>query len=68
MRASVLIVDDEAGVRSAIASVLRDEGYEVETVPSGEACLTITQRRAFDAILLDARVRRMYSSVAEDRD
>jgi two-component system nitrogen regulation response regulator NtrX len=53
MKACVLIVDDEAGVRSALASVLRDEGYEVETVPSGEACLTATQKRAYDAILLD---------------
>ncbi|HEY8549450.1 MAG TPA: sigma-54 dependent transcriptional regulator [Vicinamibacterales bacterium] len=53
MKSSVLIVDDEAGVRSALASVLRDEGYEVESVPSGEACLAITARRPFDAILLD---------------
>jgi len=26
MKASVLIVDDEAGVRSALSGVLRDEG------------------------------------------
>ena len=39
MRPSVLIVDDEAGVRSALSGVLRVEGFEVDTVPSGEACL-----------------------------
>ena len=39
MKASVLIVDDEAGVRSALSGVLRDEGYQVEAVESGEACL-----------------------------
>jgi two-component system nitrogen regulation response regulator NtrX len=53
MKASVLIVDDEAGVRSALSGVLRDEGYDVETVASGEACLTMTARRPFDVILLD---------------
>ena len=35
----ILIVDDEAGVRSALSGVLRDEGYGVEAVESGEACL-----------------------------
>jgi two-component system nitrogen regulation response regulator NtrX len=53
MRPSVLIVDDEAGVRSALSGVLRDEGFEVEAVPSGEACLEIAPGRHFDVILLD---------------
>jgi two-component system nitrogen regulation response regulator NtrX len=53
MKASVLIVDDEAGVRSALAGVLRDEGYDVETAASGEACLSLTAKRPFDVILLD---------------
>ncbi len=38
MKPCILVVDDEAGVRSALSGVLRDEGYEVETVASGEAC------------------------------
>ena len=37
VKPSVLIVDDEAGVRSALAGVLRDEDYRVEAVESGEA-------------------------------
>src|SRR4029079_16730641 len=53
MRSSVLIVDDEAGVRSALSGVLRDEGYGVEAVESGEACLDRAMRTAFDAIVLD---------------
>jgi CheY-like chemotaxis protein len=32
---SILIVDDEPGVRSALGGVLRDEGYEVDAVDSG---------------------------------
>src|SRR5688500_8773894 len=53
MKSSVLVVDDEAGVRAALTGVLKDEGYDVETAPSGEACLEATSRRAYDAILLD---------------
>jgi two-component system nitrogen regulation response regulator NtrX len=53
MKAAVLIVDDEAGVRSALSGVLRDEGYQVESVDSGEACLDRLTRSAYDAIVLD---------------
>src|SRR5215208_2673899 len=50
---SILIVDDEPGVRSALGGVLRDEGYSVDAVDSGEACLERLGRRAFDVIVLD---------------
>jgi two-component system nitrogen regulation response regulator NtrX len=50
---SVLIVDDEPGVRSALGGVLRDEGYEVDAVDSGEACLERLGREAYDVVLLD---------------
>ena len=53
MKASVLIVDDEAGVRSALSGVLRDEGYQVDAVESGEACLERLTRAAYDVIVLD---------------
>lgn len=53
MRPSVLIVDDEAGVRSALSGVLRDEGYAVEAVDSGEACLDRLSRAAYDVVVLD---------------
>ncbi|HXH24290.1 MAG TPA: sigma-54 dependent transcriptional regulator [Vicinamibacterales bacterium] len=50
---SVLIVDDEPGVRAALGGVLRDEGYEVDTVDSGEACLERLARQAYDVVVLD---------------
>ena len=53
MKASFLIVDDEAGVRSALAGVLQDEGYQVDAVDSGEACLERVVRDAYDVIVLD---------------
>src|SRR5712664_3116304 len=53
MKPTILIVDDEPGVRSALSGVLRDEGYAVEAVPSGEACLERLTRGAVDLIVLD---------------
>ena len=53
MKPTVLIVDDEAGVRSALSGVLRDEGYAVDAVESGEACLDRVSRAPYDVIVLD---------------
>src|SRR5687767_160706 len=53
MKPTVLIVDDEAGVRSALSGVLRDEGYAVDAVDSGEACLDRVSRAPYDVIVLD---------------
>ncbi|NOT27068.1 MAG: sigma-54-dependent Fis family transcriptional regulator [Acidobacteria bacterium] len=50
---SILIVDDEPGVRSALAGVLRDEGYDVEAVDSGEACLAALAHETYDVVVLD---------------
>ena len=51
--ASVLIVDDEAGLRSVLAGALRGVGWRTEAVDSGEACLERAARRSYDVILLD---------------
>src|SRR5437899_4405959 len=53
MRESILVVDDEAGVRSSLAGILGDEGYAVETLESGEAALTALENRRYDLLLLD---------------
>jgi len=53
MQATILIVDDEAGVRSALSGVFRDEGYAVEAVDTGEACLDRVTRDVYDVIVLD---------------
>src|SRR2546425_4240059 len=50
---SILIVDDEPGVRSALGGVLRDEGYEVDAVESGESCLDRLTRQTYDVVVLD---------------
>jgi two-component system, NtrC family, nitrogen regulation response regulator NtrX len=53
LKPTILIVDDEPGVRTSLTGVLRDEGYTVEAVASGEACLERVTRAAVDLIVLD---------------
>lgn len=57
---SILIVEDDDGVQQSLASLLRAEGYEVETVNDGTAAL----RRLSDGpppslILLDLMMPKM---------
>src|SRR5712672_1504240 len=53
MKPTILIVDDEPGVRTSLSGVLRDEGYSVDAVSSGEDCLERVTRAAYDLIVLD---------------
>jgi two-component system nitrogen regulation response regulator NtrX len=53
VKQTILIVDDEPGVRTALSGVLHDEGYAVEAVPTGEACLDRVVRGGIDLIVLD---------------
>ena len=50
---SSLIVDAEPGVRTALSGVLRDEGYDVDSAESGEACLERLARQDYDVVVLD---------------
>jgi two-component system nitrogen regulation response regulator NtrX len=53
MRETILIVDDEAGVRQSLTGILADEGYLADAVESGEACLAALEARRYDLLLLD---------------
>jgi len=50
---SILIVDDERGIRDTLRAVMEDEGFVADAVPSGEDCLKALGRRAYGCILLD---------------
>src|SRR5246127_1224258 len=50
---SILIVDDEAGIRDSLAGILGDEGYSASSAESGEACRDLLRKTAFDVVLLD---------------
>jgi two-component system nitrogen regulation response regulator NtrX len=53
MSNSILIVDDERGIRETLRGVLEDEGFEVETVVNGKECLKSVESTHFACILLD---------------
>jgi putative two-component system response regulator len=49
----ILIVDDEAGVRSLLHAVLMEEGCECEEAGDGEEALALATGLNFDLVLLD---------------
>ncbi len=53
MQNSILIVDDEPGIRDTLRGVLEDEGFAVTTVATGEECLVAVRSGNFVCILLD---------------
>jgi two-component system nitrogen regulation response regulator NtrX len=50
---SVLIVDDEEGIRETLSGIFQDEGYDVITAGSGEEALKILKEQSPDLVLLD---------------
>ncbi|HEX4825018.1 MAG TPA: sigma-54 dependent transcriptional regulator [Candidatus Polarisedimenticolaceae bacterium] len=52
-RERILVVDDEPGVRSMLEAILKDEGYEVTAVGTGEDGTRAAEDGAYDALLLD---------------
>jgi two-component system nitrogen regulation response regulator NtrX len=53
MTARILIVDDEAGIRTSLRGLLEDEGYRVETAGSGAEALSLVVEFDPDLVLLD---------------
>jgi two-component system nitrogen regulation response regulator NtrX len=49
----ILIVDDEAGIRESLSSILRDERYSVEAVESAELALERLHSGNVEVVLLD---------------
>jgi DNA-binding NtrC family response regulator len=49
----ILIIDDEAGIRESLETLLSLEGYAVDTANDGEAGLNTIGQRSYDLVLLD---------------
>jgi putative two-component system response regulator len=54
--ARILLVDDEDGVRLALARYLTSRGYDVTAVASGTAALARLEAERFEAVLCDVRM------------
>src|SRR6202040_1314522 len=53
IRPRLLVVDDEAGIRESLSSILLDEGYHVESLGSAEEALARAAAGDIEVILLD---------------
>ena len=61
-RGTVLVVDDERGLREMLSYELAMEGFEVEAVDSGAAAVEAVRRRKFDLALTDLKMPGMDGS------
>jgi two-component system nitrogen regulation response regulator NtrX len=50
---NILIIDDEAGIRRTLASILEDEGYKVLTAEDAVLGLEMLERESVDLVFLD---------------
>jgi len=53
MSKRILIVDDEAGIRSTLSGILEDEGYRLATASTASEAARRLAAEAFDLVLLD---------------
>jgi two-component system nitrogen regulation response regulator NtrX len=53
MKRLILIVDDEAGIRTTISDVLKDEGYDTIQAASAEEASELLKKTRPDLVLLD---------------
>jgi two-component system nitrogen regulation response regulator NtrX len=51
--ARILVVDDEADIRSLVKEILTEEGYDVEVAANGTDARALRQRQQPDLVLLD---------------
>jgi PAS domain S-box-containing protein len=59
INASVLVVEDEAALATAVTDALRDAGYVVDRAADGEEALTKIRSQTFDAIICDLKMPRL---------
>ncbi len=55
-RATLLVVDDEPGIREMLSFELTQEGFDVETAEDGMAAVECVRRRKFDVTITDLKM------------
>lgn len=59
MTGSILIIDDEPGIRNTVRDILQDEKYQVYTAEDGPTGLDLLEHESIDLVLLDVWLPRM---------
>jgi two-component system, NtrC family, response regulator AtoC len=55
-RPTVLVVDDEVGMRDTLVAILEHHGYRVWSAPDGETAFSAAQEKDFDVLVMDIRM------------
>ena len=55
----ILVVDDDAGIRSMVRTVLERAGYDVTTARDGREAIALLGTSDYDVVLLDVRMPRL---------
>ena len=71
MQRSVLVVDDNTGLRTGLATVLEDEGIETRQAGRGSEAIELIREVRFDLLVLDLNLPdmtgvRIYNVAAEE--
>lgn len=56
MKSNILIVDDEPVTRKSLTDILRLEGYNVTSVPNGQAAVEYVRTQHIDLMVVDLRM------------
>lgn len=59
LRGTILIAEDEEGIRTSLAEVLREEGYAVTATGDGAAAVAALDAQEFDVVISDLRMPRI---------
>jgi DNA-binding NtrC family response regulator len=53
---TILIVDDDKTIRTSLAAILEQEGYDVDTAENGAQAIKKSSTKVFDLALVDVRL------------
>jgi len=56
MNGSILIADDESGIRESLTIVLEDEGYDCTAVADGDSAIEAIDAASYDIIITDLKM------------
>jgi DNA-binding NtrC family response regulator len=56
MSKSILVVDDDELMRTFISTILREDGYDVDTAPDGKTGLNKVKNKDFDLVITDLKM------------